>query len=109
VVDMPLPDTGIHKDLIGTFISDLVLQVLSFCAQNERESIKNRQAAGIAAAKARGIRFGRPVEKPPENFPALVRARERGKLTSSAVLEQSGLKEATFYRRLRELRARRKV
>ncbi|MDR0434043.1 MAG: recombinase family protein [Gracilibacteraceae bacterium] len=106
VIDMPLLDTRNGKDLLGTFIADLVLQILSFVAQSERESIRKRQAEGIAAAKARGVRFGRPVKKPPRNFPALVRAWERGKITNAKILERSGLKEATFYRRLRELRTR---
>jgi DNA invertase Pin-like site-specific DNA recombinase len=104
VIDMPLLDTRNGKDLMGTFIADLVLQILSFVAQSERESIHRRQGEGIAAAKARGVRFGRPVKMPPENFGGFVRAWERGKLTLEQVLEQTGLKESTFYRRLREYR-----
>ena len=104
VIDMPLLDTRNGKDLMGTFIADLVLQILSFVAQNERESIKKRQAEGIAAARARGVRFGRPIKKPPENFAALVKRWERGKLPIAQVLEQTGLKQATFYNRLREFR-----
>jgi DNA invertase Pin-like site-specific DNA recombinase len=72
--------------------------------RNERENIRKRQSEGIAAAKARGVPFGRPTKKPPENFRELVRAWERGKLTLEKILERTGLKEATFYRRLRELR-----
>jgi DNA invertase Pin-like site-specific DNA recombinase len=106
VLDMPLLDTRNGKDLMGTFIADIVLQILSFVAQNERESIRKRQAEGIAAAKARGVRFGRPVKKPPGNFALLVRQWERGKLTIAGLLAQAGLKEATFHRRLREYRAR---
>jgi DNA invertase Pin-like site-specific DNA recombinase len=105
VIDMPLLDTRLNKDLMGTFIADLVLQILSFVAQSERESIRKRQAEGIAAARARGVRFGRPIKKPPENFPAAVRDWERGKLTLAEVLERTDLKEATFYNRLREHRA----
>jgi len=90
---------------MGTFISDLVLQILSFVAQNERESIRKRQAQGIAAARARGVRFGGPVIKPPENFAELVKQWERGKLPLAKLLETTGLKESTFYRRLREFRA----
>ena len=71
---------------------------------SERDNIKKRQAEGIAAAKARGVRFGRPIIKPPDNFRTLIKQWERGKLHISEVLEQTGLKEATFYRRLRELR-----
>jgi DNA invertase Pin-like site-specific DNA recombinase len=108
VIDMPLLDTRRGKDLMGTFIADLVLQILSFVAQNERENIRKRQAEGIAAAKARGVSFGRPVKKPPENFGFLVRQWERGNLPITELLFQSGLKEATFYRRLRELRLTRK-
>ena len=93
-----------NKDLMGTFIADLVLQILSFVAHNERDSIRKRQAEGIAAARARGVRFGRPTKKPPENFPAVVRQWEREKLTLAEVLERTGLKEATFYNRLREFR-----
>jgi DNA invertase Pin-like site-specific DNA recombinase len=73
-------------------------------AQNERENIRKRQTEGITAAKARGVRFGRPIKKSPENFYDLVRSWERGKLTLKEILDQTGLKEATFYRRLRELR-----
>ena len=89
---------------MGTFLSDIVLQILSFVAQNERENIRKRQAEGIAAAKARGVSFGRPVKKPPENFGFLVKQWERGNLSTTELRTQSDLKEATFYRRLRELR-----
>ena len=105
VMDMPLLDTRLNKDLMGTFIADLVLQILSFVAHSERDAIRKRQAEGIAAARARGVRFGGPVIKPPEHFPALVKQWERGKLPLKELLEQTGLKESTFYRRLRELRA----
>ncbi len=69
VIDMPLLDTRSGKDLMGTFIADLVLQILSFVAQHERENIRQRQAQGIAAAKARGVRFGRPPQAPPLQLP----------------------------------------
>ena len=104
VIDMPLLDTRQGKDLMGTFIADLVLQILSFVAQNERENIRKRQAQGIAAAKARGVKFGRPSVKPPEDVPAIVAEWEAGQLPFQEALERSGLAEATFYRRLRELR-----
>ena len=68
VIDMPLLDTRRYKDLVGTFVSDIVLQVLSFVSENERTNIRQRQAEGIAAAKARGVRFGRPPVSLPENF-----------------------------------------
>jgi len=89
---------------MGTFIADIVLQIRSFAAHSERESIRKRQAEGIAAAKARGVRFGRPIKMPPENFAELVRAWERGKLPISEIIAQSNLKKATFYRRLQEFR-----
>lgn len=104
VIDMPLLDTRRGKDLMGTFLADIVLQVLSFVAQNERENIRARQAEGIAAARAKGVRFGRPIKTPPDNFGELVKQWEHGKIPLSEVLEQTGLKEATFYRRLREHR-----
>jgi DNA invertase Pin-like site-specific DNA recombinase len=105
VIDMPLLDTRRDKDLMGTFIADIVLQILSFVSQTERENIRKRQAAGIAAARARGVKFGGPVIKPPDNFAELVRKWESGKLPLSKLLELANLKESTFYRRLRELRA----
>jgi len=104
VIDMPLLDTRNGRDLMGTFIADLVLQILSFVAHSERENIKKRQAEGIAAARARGVRFGRPIKMPPENFAVLVKQWKRGTMPISEILKQSGLKEATFYRRLREWR-----
>jgi len=105
VLDMPLLDTRLHRDLMGTFISDLVLQILSFAAQNERENIKKRQAQGIAAAKARGVHLGRPKKPMPAHFAALAARWERGELPLSAVLtECGGICEATFYKRLGELR-----
>jgi len=105
VLDMPLLDTRVNKDLMGTFIADLVLQILSFVAQSERETIRKRQAEGIAAAKARGVQFGRPIKKPPQDFAKLVSLWERGKLSLQEVLARTGLTQATFYRRLRETRS----
>ncbi len=78
VLDMPLLDTRRDKDLMGTFIADLVLQILSFVAQNERENIKKRQAQGIAAAKARGVQFGRPGLPEPADFAELVKTWDSG-------------------------------
>lgn len=77
VIDMPLLDTRQGKDLMGTFIADLVLQILSFVAQSERENIKKRQAEGIAAAKARGVRFGRPEKDVPDNFASIIKLWEQ--------------------------------
>ena len=108
VIDMPLLDTRIGKDLMGTFIADLVLQILSFVAQSERENIRKRQSQGIAAAKKRGVRFGRPEKPIPEGFAETVKLWEKKEIDIKAVLEMCGLKEATFYRRLREYRMKNK-
>ncbi|ANU53926.2 recombinase family protein [Acutalibacter muris] len=104
VIDMPLLDTRTAKDLMGTFIADLVLQILSFVAENERVNIKKRQEQGIAAAKAKGVRFGRPEKPVPEDFSEIVRRWERQELNIKDVLLLCGMSNATFYRRLRELR-----
>ena len=104
VLDMPLLDTRRGKDLMGTFLSDIVLQLLSFVAENERENIRKRQAQGIAVAKAKGIKFGRPQIILPENFGELVCDWERKRLPLSEVLEICKMSEATFYRKLREYR-----
>jgi len=108
VIDMPLLDTRCCKDLMGTFIADIVLQILSFVAQNERENIRKRQAEGIAAARARGVHMGRPVTAVPENFGALVRQWEKGRLTLAEALARTGLKQSTFYNRVREYRKAKK-
>lgn len=102
VLDMPLLDTRRGKDLMGTFLSDIVLQVLSFVAENERENIRQRQAEGIAAAKARGVRFGRPEKELPDNFEALVQAWEREQLSLADVLDLCQISQSTFYRRRRD-------
>ncbi len=104
VLDMPLLDTRNGKDLMGTFIADLVLQILSFVAQSERENIRKRQAEGIAAAKAKGIKFGRPEKSVPNDFSKIVKAWEQKKLTLAEVLKQCNISESTFYRKLREYR-----
>lgn len=104
VLDMPLLDTRIGADLMGTFIADLVLQILSFVAQSERENIRKRQAEGIAVAKEKGIKFGRPRKQVPKDFGETVRAWELKELTIAEVLIQCGMSQATFYRRLREYR-----
>ena len=104
VIDMPLLDTRTAKDLMGTFIADLVLQILSFVAENERANIKKRQEQGIAAAKARGGRFGRPEKPVPGDFPEIVRKWERQELDIGGVLKLCGMSDATFYRRLKEFR-----
>lgn len=96
VIDMPLLDTRNGKDLMGTFIADLVLQILSFVAQNERENIRRRQAQGIAAAKARGVRFGRPPRPLPEGFHRAYRQWKAGKITGTAAAKACGLPLSTF-------------
>ena len=107
VLDMPLLDTRRGKDLMGTFLSDIVLQVLSFAAENERINIRQRQAEGIAAAKARGVRFGRPQIAMPECFEKIVRLWEQKEITVKEAVQRCGVSEATFYRRLREYREKR--
>ena len=102
VIDMPLLDTRNGQDLMGTFIADLVLQILSFVAQSERENIKKRQAEGIAAARAKGVHMGRPVKNPPENFGEYVRLWEKGKLNLTETAKHIGLSKSTFYRRMYE-------
>lgn len=97
VLDMPLLDTRRGKDLMGTFLSDIVLQVLSFVAENERANIRQRQAEGIAAAKARGVRFGRPPRPLPENFREVHRQWRNKKITLRQAAEACGMPEGTFY------------
>lgn len=103
VLDMPILDTRSGKDLMGTFIADLVLQILSFVAQNERENIRQRQAEGIAAAKARGVPFGRPALPLPENFEQVVASWRNKEIDFASALQQTGMRPATFYRRLKEI------
>jgi DNA invertase Pin-like site-specific DNA recombinase len=100
VLDMPLLDTRREKDLLGTFVADLVLQVLSFTSENERNAIRIRQRQGIAAAKAKGVRFGRPEKAIPENFGNLVSQWEKGLLSLDDVISECHMSTATFYRRL---------
>lgn len=104
VLDMPLLDTREGKDLMGTFIADLVLQILSFVAQSERENIKKRQEQGIAAAKEKGVRFGRPKIPLPDNFERLVKNWEKKNISFEEILKLCNMSEATFYRKLREYR-----
>lgn len=96
VLDMPLLDTRRGKDLMGTFLSDIVLQVLSFVAENERSNIRQRQAEGIAAAKARGVRFGRPPKPLPENFQDIYCRWKAGEITGVAATKECGMPLATF-------------
>ena len=96
VLDMPLLDTRRGKDLLGTFISDVVLQILSFVAENERANIRQRQREGIEAAKTRGVKFGRPRRKLPDNFKEIVAMTRAGFLTEVAAAKKCGLTLSTF-------------
>ena len=96
VLDMPLLDTRRGKDLMGTFLSDIVLQVLSFVAENERANIRQRQAEGIAAAKARGVQFGRPPAPLPENFHSAYQRWKAKKITGTAAAKECGMALSTF-------------
>ena len=98
VIDMPLLDTRTGKDLMGAFIADLVLQILSFVAQKERENIRCRQKEGIAAAKARGVQFGPDRTPPPPTFRAAKTAYRSGRLTLREAAQLAGMKKTTFYR-----------
>ena len=104
VLDMPLLDTRNGKDLMGTFIADLVLQILSFVAQNERDNIRKRQAEGIAVAKEKGVKFGRPEKELPDNFVEMVCAWEQKELPLGEVLKRCDISQATFYRKLKHVR-----
>lgn len=101
VLDMPLLDTRRGKDLMGTFLSDIVLQVLSFVAENERINIRQRQAEGIAAARAKGVHIGRPARPLPENFDSVYERWKAGLLTCSAAARECGMPLATFRYRTR--------
>lgn len=96
VLDMPLLDTRRGKDLLGTFLADIVLQVLSFVAENERANIRQRQAEGIAAAKARGVRFGRPPRPLPDNFEAICRRWQNGEISCAEAARVAGMPISTF-------------
>ena len=96
MLDMPLLDTRQTRDLTGTLIADLVLQLLSYVAPTERESIRQRQAEGIAAAKARGVRFGRAPKPLPENFRTVCRRWESGEITGTTAARECGMPLSTF-------------
>lgn len=97
VLDMPLLDTRRGKDLMGTFLSDIVLQILSFVAENERKNIKARQAEGIKAAKDRGVQFGRPQIAYPEQWEEYYKRWKRGDITAVFFRETLKIKKSTFY------------
>lgn len=103
VLDMSLLDTRQGKDLLGTFIADLVLQILSFVAENERTNIRQRQAEGIAAAKARGVRFGRPRNPTPENFLPVYKAWRSKRISLTLAAKACHMAVGTFYSRARKL------
>lgn len=102
VLDMPLLDTRKDKNLLGTFISDMVLQLLSFVAENERSNIKQRQAEGIAAAKARGVRFGRPQIPLPDNFVEAYELWNSKQISSQQAGMMCGLAKTTFFTKARQ-------
>lgn len=102
VIDMPLLDTRNGKDLMGTFIADLVLQILSFVAESERGNIRKRQQQGITAAREKGVRFGRPETVLPDNFPEIIKKWERRKITTEEAVKRCNTSRSTFYRRVRE-------
>lgn len=104
VIDMPLLDTRNGKDLLGTFIADLVLQILSFVAQSERENIRKRQEQGIAAAKAKGVKFGRPEVPVPDDFGKIIKDWDTGNISFSEALKKSNMTKTTFYRKVRNYR-----
>ena len=104
MLDMPLLDTRREKNLMGTFIADIVLQILSYVAQTERENIKQRQAEGIAAAKARGVRFGRPERSLPDNFNQVVSMWTRKEVSIKEAAKLCNMPKSTFYDKARELR-----
>lgn len=98
VIDMPLLDTTCGKDLIGTLISDIVLQVLSFVAENERAAIKQRQYEGIVAAKQRGIKFGRPKKQLPPNYKDILHDWKFKKISTKQAIAKLNISQSTFYR-----------
>lgn len=95
--DIPLLDTTKNKDLLGTFISDLILQILSYVAEQERTFIKQRQKEGISTAKNKGIKFGRPTIEKPQNFDIVVSKWKNKEIKTKEAIEQLGLKPSTFY------------
>lgn len=98
VLDMPLLDTTQYKDLLGTFISDLILQVLSFVAEQERKNIRARQAEGIAVAKAKNVKFGRPTFNAPSNFKEEIEKWRAGHQTAVQTMKNTNTKKSTFYK-----------
>lgn len=106
VLDMPLLDTTLHKDLLGSFISDLILQVLAYVVEQERQNIKKRQAEGIAVAKAQGKHLGRPKAAFPEGFDDVYKRWKDGQMTAKKAMKEIGLKPTTFYKLVRQREGR---
>lgn len=104
VLDMPLLDTRRGRDLMGTFLSDIVLQVLSFVAENERKNIRERQKEGIEAAKMRGVQFGRPPKPVPDNFQQVYSRWLSKQISGKEAARMCNLTAATFYRRAKEMK-----
>lgn len=109
VMDMPLLDTRNKKDLMGTFVADLVLQILSFVAENERLNIRKRQEQGIEAAKQRGVRFGRPKVKLPEDFESMLEEWKHKRMEAEYIVSVCNISKTTFYRKAREYREKGEV
>ena len=104
VIDMPWLDTRKNKDLLGTFISDLILQILSYVAEQERTFIKQRQKEGIASAKSNGVKFGRPKIEKPDNFDIVVSQWKNKEIKTKEALELLDLKSNTFYTMVKNLK-----
>ncbi|WP_019156897.1 recombinase family protein [Robertmurraya massiliosenegalensis] len=102
VLDMPLLDTTTHKDSLGTLIADLVLQILSWMAEEEREKIRTRQREGIDSALKKGVQFGRPKVPVPNNFVEVYSEWKQGEITATAAMKRLGLKRNTFYKLAKE-------
>ena len=109
VLDMPLLDTRRGKDLMGTFLSDIVLQVLSFVAESESKNIRQRQAEGIAAAKAKGVKFGRPPRSVPDNFDEVHREWRAKKMTLKEAAKACDMPVGTFYGKIRQMEDERQM
>lgn len=103
VLDMSLLDTSIHKDLFGTFISDVFLQLLSFISENERNFIKQRQKEGIDISQKLGVKFGRPKKPLPENFEQIVEQWQKNAISTKTALKELSMPKSTFYRKIKEI------
>lgn len=104
VIDMPLLDTRRGKDLMGTFLSDIVLALLSYVADNERCNIRQRQHEGIVAARIRGVKFGRPVKSIPENFKEIVQMWGQKEISAKQAADMSQIPLSTFYEKARKIK-----